>query len=114
MIACSSMNYVSEKIVVALLQPDTSISHKFFEIYGQKSPFQAEKKLMLTVLEDAIFCLRGPERGHAPNKENASFEAEKWVLELDSDYPFSFENICEVLGLNPASVRQQLLRLQRR
>lgn len=114
MIARSSMKYVSEKIVAALLQPDPSISHKFFETYCQRSPPQAEKKLMLAVLEDAILCLRGKGLGRVPNKENISLEAEKWVLGQDSDGVFSFQNICEVLGLNPASVRQQLLRGQRR
>lgn len=37
-------------------------------------------------------------------------EAEEWILEEDGDWPFSFENVCEVLGLNPRYVRQGLIR----
>jgi hypothetical protein len=37
-------------------------------------------------------------------------DAEEWILEKDTDWPFSFETICEVLGLNPDYVRQGLVR----
>jgi hypothetical protein len=37
-------------------------------------------------------------------------EAEEWILEEDSEWLFSFENTCEVLGFNPQYVRQGLMR----
>jgi hypothetical protein len=36
-------------------------------------------------------------------------EAEEWFLEKDSDQLFSFEYICETLGLHPDYLRQGLL-----
>ena len=35
-------------------------------------------------------------------------------MEKNSDWPFSFENICEVLGFDPAYLRQGLLRWKRK
>lgn len=44
-------------------------------------------------------------------KGKAKFhETEDWILEENSDWIFSFENICEVLGFNPSYVRQGLMR----
>jgi len=37
-------------------------------------------------------------------------ETEDWILEENSEWIFSFENVCEVLGFNPSYVRQGLLR----
>jgi hypothetical protein len=36
-------------------------------------------------------------------------EAEEWILNKDSDWLYSFENICEVLGLHPDYMRQGLM-----
>jgi hypothetical protein len=37
-------------------------------------------------------------------------EAEEWIMEKNSDWFFSFENICETLELYPDYIRQGLLR----
>ena len=36
-------------------------------------------------------------------------EAEDWILEKNSDWFFSFENICETLQLHPDYIRQGLI-----
>ena len=36
-------------------------------------------------------------------------EAEDWILAKNADWPFSFDNICESLQLNPDYIRQGLL-----
>jgi len=64
---------------------------------------------MLAVLEDAIWCYQ-----HwllARDKKKLLFrEAEEWIMEEGSHWLFSFESICEVLGLNPNYVREGLMR----
>src|SRR5437763_5297778 len=64
---------------------------------------------MQAVLENAIeyfqkYVLAKDERG-----KKLFQEAEEWILDKDSDWFFSFENICEVLGLHPDYMRQGLL-----
>ncbi|MFQ5849357.1 MAG: hypothetical protein ACE5JU_02065 [Candidatus Binatia bacterium] len=104
----------AEKIAVALTQPDSTVSHGFFDVYGRKSPVEPEKKLMLAVLEDAILCLQGKGLLREKSRKDLCQEAEQWILERDSDWLFSFENICKVLGLDPAPAREQMLCQQRR
>jgi hypothetical protein len=60
-----------------------------------------ELRLLAAVLEDAWSCL-GSRRG----KEFR--EACEWVLDDAHDWPFSFANVCEVLGLDANAVRRRL------
>lgn len=65
---------------------------------------------MLAVLENAIEHFQ--EYAFAGNpRERALFkETEDWFLEKDSDWFFSFENICDTLRLSPSYVRAGLAR----
>src|SRR6266481_4732240 len=70
---------------------------------------EGEEKLMLAVLASGIqhfqkYVLSKNEKGRILFQE-----AEEWFLERDSDRLFSFEYICETLGLHPDYVRQGLL-----
>jgi len=65
---------------------------------------------MLAVLEDAIQCFQDNASARSGRRKRLFEEAEEWILEANSDWVFSFESICEVLGFNPQYVRQGLLR----
>lgn len=113
-------NALTNKILFYLLQPDLTVAHEFSEMYFKKSFPQAEKMLMFAVLSEAIQCLDGrgfsPKRGAAGKRkqEGLSHEAEAWMLEEDDDSPFSFDNVCRVLGLDTEGARKQLLCQKRR
>ena len=67
-----------------------------------------QRALMRAVLEDAILCLRGHGR---PTRDRARLaaEAEHWVTSTDRRWPFSFESVCDVLGLEAGYLRRRLL-----
>ena len=67
---------------------------------------------MLAVLEDAIECFQKYADAHDGKRERSFLEAEEWILERDSDWPFSFENICNVFDLDPNYIRRGLMRKQ--
>jgi hypothetical protein len=69
----------------------------------------AEQRLMLAVLENAIeqfkeYALAEDSKGKA-----LFDEVEEWMSERDSEWFFSFENICETLRLSPDYIHQGLL-----
>src|SRR5215831_19805487 len=67
------------------------------------------RALMLAVLEDALQCIeRGRRRRTFPARRLAA-DAEAWVRSDRRDWPFSFVNICEVLGFEVDAVRRRLL-----
>ncbi|MFQ5541740.1 MAG: hypothetical protein ACE5E2_02840 [Candidatus Binatia bacterium] len=105
-----------EKMVAAILQPDPTVPHKFFQLHCESSPLQPEKKLMIAVLEEAIHCLSGKSLIGESDKgeiKRLSRDAKEWILDPGSDCIFSFANICQVMGINPASAREEILHRQR-
>jgi len=92
----------------SLLQRDPATTAQFFEVFRRENRFMPEKRLMFAVLEDAIICFQkyAPARNH---REARLFcEAESWIFESDSDWWFSFENICAHLGIDPNYLRRGL------
>lgn len=85
------------------------IDNEFLETLTKRSAREGEQALMLAILDDAIACFQ--KYLFAQNKKGKALfrEAEDWILEENSDWIFSFENICEVLELDPKYVRQGLM-----
>lgn len=65
---------------------------------------------MHAVLEDAVNCVRQGLQATGHRKQRVAREAEDWVLSDDAEWPFSFLNICAVLGLDPQYIRRGLRR----
>ncbi len=99
-----------EETFTALFQPDTLVQDEYFEVFHRETCLEPEKRLMSAVFADAISCFQ--HYTFARDKKGAALfrEAENWILEMNDDGFFSFENICEILGFNPGYIRQGLLR----
>jgi hypothetical protein len=69
-----------------------------------------ESLLMFAVLEDAISCFQQYAWASSRCGKALFREAENWLMVEKSDRLFSFENVCEVLGLDPAYIRAGLMR----
>ncbi|MFQ5684991.1 MAG: hypothetical protein ACE5HC_17190 [Candidatus Binatia bacterium] len=93
----------------ALFQPDTLVQDEYFEVFRRETCLEPEKRLMAAVFEDAISCFQ--HYTFTRDKKGAALfrEAEDWILEKNDDGFFSFENICEILGIDPGYVRRGLL-----
>jgi hypothetical protein len=68
-----------------------------------------ELALMLAVLEDAIACYRRTLKRPRQNPAILARQAEFWIRLEDWESPFSFNNICEALGLEPMATRSKIL-----
>src|SRR5262245_45942724 len=72
----------------------------------------AEQRLMIAVLEDAAYIYatrRGRRRGLRVLRE-----VEEWLLSTDTTYVFSFESICDALGIDADGIRSRLFGSSRR
>lgn len=92
---------------LALIEPTDSGT---VEDLLKRSFREGEERLMLAVLANATedfqkYVLAADKRG-----KELFDDAEQWILETDSPSFFSFENICEHLGLNPDYVRRGFMR----
>ncbi|MBI5506867.1 MAG: hypothetical protein HY899_18935 [Deltaproteobacteria bacterium] len=68
-----------------------------------------EKALMLAVLEDAIACYAGRLKAPRENPTILRRQAQHWLVSDDWESPFSFNNVCEALALDPTALRSRIL-----
>jgi len=64
---------------------------------------------MMAVLQDAIMCYLGRAKRRRIDPRILAREAEYWIRINDWDSPFSFNNVCEALGLSHESARRMIL-----
>lgn len=100
---------MQEQVESSLFETDTLLADEFLETTRRKFYLEPEKDLMLSVLEDALHCFQSnlfPQT----KKEMVLFkEAEEWILQKNSHWLFSFENICECLNIDPNYLREGLI-----
>ncbi|MGE0825554.1 MAG: hypothetical protein AB7G75_25075 [Candidatus Binatia bacterium] len=90
-----------------MFEPDTLLPEQFFTLLGRK-PIQGEKRLLLAMLEDAVHCFQTYVIAKKPHERRLFQEAEEWIDSTDAHWFFSFENICDILGIHPGRLRDAL------
>lgn len=92
----------------SLFDPEVVLPDQMFP--GSKLPafVQSEGRLMLAILQDAVDCYQRHALARNPRHRAEFEEAKQWITSSDSDWVFSFENICNVLGIDPDYVRSGL------
>ena len=95
-----------------VLGPDVILPQQFFDGPRRDSDFSPEKALMLAVLEDAIRCFQEYFRTTRARPRMLSRQAERWIRTRDWNWPFSFNNVCDALGIDPDCMRDTLLRMK--
>ena len=100
---------MDEKIA-SLFQPDTLVSVQYYGNLRRTTLIQPEMRLTLAILEDAINCFQDNLMAESGKGKKLFNEAEEWILDENGDWIFSFRNVCELLGFDPAYMRQGLLR----
>jgi len=94
----------------SLFQPDSLLPVQYFENFRRKVQTEPEKRLLLAVLEDALACYQKHFSSRGGRGMKMFRETEEWIFREDSNRPFCFTNICEVVGFDPQYVRQGLLK----
>ena len=94
----------------SLFHNDPMTSTDYFDSLKRTLPIESEKRLMLAVLQDAVECYQKYLVARRGKDKNLFSEAEAWILERDQRSAFSFDNVCDSLGLAPNYVRAGLLK----
>lgn len=103
---------IDEKAMM-IFQPDILIDAQFQASQRRRFHLEPERVLMLAVLQDAVGCFQEHVGARCKRKQSMHSDAEEWIASSDRSYPFSFENICEALGFEPAYMREGLARWKR-
>jgi hypothetical protein len=73
-----------------------------------------ERALAMAVLLDAIESYAKHARAQSTDGRRELADVRRWVHSHDRSWPFSFENVCDVFGLDPERLRSQLARYEAR
>jgi len=103
-----------ERAFAQLIAPDVLTPMQWHAgVYSESPPFYGTKRLMLAVLVDALRCLQIGARGRTAIQRRSLAEAEFWIADRRSQGPFSFETVCEAVGINPDWLRESLCEWRR-
>jgi hypothetical protein len=83
-----------------------TVQDPLIEEANERTP---ERALMLAVLEDAVACYAGRLKAPRENPKILRRQAAFWLSCEDWDSPFSFNNVCEALALDPTAIRERIL-----
>jgi hypothetical protein len=73
------------------------------QFHERRTARSGEERLLHAVLKDAIAAYLGEEKEEV-------LEAARWLKDTTCKHPFSFENICDVFGIDSGWLRQRLMR----
>jgi hypothetical protein len=83
---------------------------QYFDVSGGHR-LTAEQRLMLALLADAINVFQQGATSRATRKRLLYIDAERWIMMAAKAAPhaFSFDTVCEALGINPGVLRRRLI-----
>ena len=93
---------------IQILPPAAVLPEQLHSARAHPSLAEGTVALMRAVLVDAIDCFQNQERKNTVRARTLGQEAERWIFSDEDSWPFSFVNICAVLGLDVGYVRRGL------
>jgi hypothetical protein len=93
----------------ARFEPDFLVPVQFFDLTRRRSMHDGETRLVFAVLEDAVRCYVKTVNSSRRCDLEQFDEVRRWFhAEAGLHSPFSFEYVCDVLGIEAASLRSRL------
>jgi hypothetical protein len=98
----------------AELEPEMVLPSQYFSSAMIDASIQPEKRLMLAVLEDAVGAFQKYANSRERNGQRLFDEVEEWFDSDDQEWPYSFVNVSQALGLDVEYMRRGLRRWRER
>lgn len=98
-------------VLGSLFVPEIMTPSQFYDGRRQENDeFTPIKRLMMAILEDALRCFQNNAGATSGRRKRLFQEAEEWLCGNGGEGPFSFNMVCEALGIEPEFLRNELLR----
>src|SRR6266508_4391183 len=95
--------------ILMMIGADAPVKQQYLGPVRWSEHFEPEKALLVALLEDAIHTYRKYRATRDRVGKGRFREAKKWIMRGSNDWIFSFNNVCELLGLNPDYVRRGVI-----
>ncbi len=103
-----------DDFLARILEPDVFLPSQFYGNGGLARQLEGEKRLMIAIMKDAVECLEKYRGARTPAGKISYQSAIEWVEDNDTEWLYSFTNICDLLGFDPQYLREQLLKRENR
>jgi hypothetical protein len=91
-----------DDFLARILEPDIFLPSQFYGSAGLTRQLEGEKRLMIAVLKDAVECLDKYRESRNSAGQCQYQNAIEWVEDTNTEWLFSFTNICDLLDLTPS------------
>jgi transposase-like protein len=95
-------------LLSSIFVPEVLTPEQYYDTRRATSAIAPVKRLMMAVLEDALRCFQNHADAKKGSRKRLFNEAEQWLCGEEGDGPFSFESVCETLGIEPSFLRSGL------
>jgi hypothetical protein len=103
------MAEIVETALAQITVPDILTPRQYYDGRHRDDPeTRAVKRLMFAVLADAVRCFQTYADGSTRAARRIFIETEAWISDRNAQGPFTFEMICETLGIEPDCLREGL------
>jgi hypothetical protein len=99
-----------DDILARILEPDIFLPSQFYGSGSLSRKLEGEKRLMIAILKDAVECLEKFRTSSSSAGRSHYINALEWVQDENTEWLFSFTNICDLLGFDPDYLREVLLK----
>ena len=101
------LNSIDER-AVGVIEPDTLLPSQYFDRIRRHVEHDPERRLMIAVLEEGVNDYLKNVGARDPHRRALFADAEHWIEDRDASWLYSFENICNVLGIESDYLRRGL------
>src|SRR5437763_13419390 len=110
-LAQNPLSQMSREQLAAFLNAESSNgrSAHFSAPAAEPTPPTPEKGLAIGVLKQAAYDLRRYRAATKAADREVYLDAHSWITAYDSSWPYSFMNVCKLLGVCPENVRAEVL-----
>ena len=103
-----------DDFLARIVEPDVFLPSQFYGSGGLSRQLDGEKRLMIAILKDAVECLN-KYRGARSSLGSSQYQnALEWIEDEGTEWLFSFNNICDLLGFDPDYLRKVLIKKEGR
>jgi hypothetical protein len=91
-----------------VFQPDVLLPMQYFGALKRKKYPSGEHRLIVALMRDAVDCFQKYIHSVDAKRRQLYLDAEAWIGDEDDHRQFSFNNVCELLGMNSTYIREGL------
>ncbi len=95
----------NETNATAFFEPVVLLPSQLASSSSQSIP---ELKLVAAILEDALLCINRRASARRGRRRREFMDAWHWLWNDRRDWPFAFRNVCDLLEIDAAAVRQHV------